>query len=105
MIVIGKNAAFEMSWKMGQEEEPTYSKPYDFACDEQKKSRSSSEEEEEDDDDEEDQPSTSSSEDEEIVQRVGKVMRMICKINLLGVPLQVKDLLFNIDSKKQRKRG
>jgi hypothetical protein len=32
-------------------------------------------------------------------------MRMILKINLMGVPLQVKDLLFNIDRKKQRKRG
>jgi hypothetical protein len=30
---------------------------------------------------------------------------MICKINLMGVPLQVKDLLFNIARKKQRKRG
>jgi hypothetical protein len=30
---------------------------------------------------------------------------MICKINLMGVPLQVKDLLFNIGRKKQRKRG
>jgi hypothetical protein len=32
-------------------------------------------------------------------------MRMIRKINLMGVPLQVEDLLFNIDMKKQRKRG
>jgi hypothetical protein len=32
-------------------------------------------------------------------------MRMIRKINLMGVPLQVKDLLFNVDRKKQRKRG
>jgi hypothetical protein len=31
-------------------------------------------------------------------------MGMIRKINLLGVPLQVEDLLFNIDRKKQRKR-
>jgi hypothetical protein len=31
-------------------------------------------------------------------------MRMILKINLMGVPLQVEDLLFNIDRKKQRKR-
>jgi hypothetical protein len=29
-------------------------------------------------------------------------MRMIRKINLMGVPLQVEDLLFNIDRKKQR---
>jgi hypothetical protein len=32
-------------------------------------------------------------------------MGIIRKINLMGVPLQVKDLLFNIDRKKQRKRG
>jgi hypothetical protein len=30
---------------------------------------------------------------------------MIRKINLMGVPLQVEDLVFNIDRKKQRKRG
>jgi hypothetical protein len=32
-------------------------------------------------------------------------MGMICKINLISVPLQVEDLLFNIDRKKQRNRG
>jgi hypothetical protein len=32
-------------------------------------------------------------------------MRMIRKINLMGVPLQVEDLFFNVDMKKQRKRG
>jgi hypothetical protein len=32
-------------------------------------------------------------------------MGTIRKINLMGVPLQVEDLLFNIDKKKQRKRG
>jgi hypothetical protein len=84
-----------------------------FACDERKGKKkaptpsSSSEEEEEEgsDDDEDNQPSTSSSEDEKIIRRVGKVMGMIRKINLMGVPKQVKDLLFNIDRKKQRKRG
>jgi hypothetical protein len=56
-IVIGKIVAFEMSQKMGQEEEPTSSKPYAFACDEHKKMKgkkkapSSSEEEEEENDD------------------------------------------------------
>jgi hypothetical protein len=30
-LVIGKIMAFEMSCKMGQEEEPTSSKPYAFA--------------------------------------------------------------------------
>jgi hypothetical protein len=47
----------------------------------------------------------SSSEDEEMVRRIGKITRMIGKINLMGVLLQVEDLLFNIDRKKQRKRG
>jgi hypothetical protein len=32
-------------------------------------------------------------------------MGMIRKINIMGVPLQVEDLLFNIDRKNQRKRG
>jgi hypothetical protein len=30
-------------------------------------------------------------------------MGMIHKINLMGVPLQVEDLLFNIDRKKQKR--
>jgi hypothetical protein len=47
---------------------------------------------------------TSSSEDEEIVRRVRKVMGIIQKINLMGVPLQVEDFLFNVDRKKKRKR-
>jgi hypothetical protein len=118
-IVIGKIAAFEMSCKMGRQEEPTSSRSYAFACDERKGKKkaptpsSSSEEEEEEeeegeeesDDDEDNQPSTSSSEDEETIWRVRKVMGMIRKINLMSVPLQVEDLRFNIDRKKKRKRG
>jgi hypothetical protein len=102
-----------MSRKMCRGEEPTSSRPYAFACDERKgkkkaptpSSSSEEEEEKESDDDEDNQPCTSSSEDEETIRRVGKVMGMIRKINLMGVPLQVEDLLFNIDRKKQRKRG
>ena len=94
-IVIGKIAAFEMSRKMSRGEEPTSSRPYAFACDERKgkkkaptpSSSSEEEEEEESDDDEDNQPCTSSSEDEETIRRVGKVMGMIRKINLMGVPL------------------
>jgi hypothetical protein len=94
-IVIEKIAAFEMSRKMGRQEEPTYSRPYVFACDERKgkkkaptpSSSSEEEEEEESDDDEDNQLSTSFSEDEETIRRVEKVMGMICKINLMGVPL------------------
>jgi hypothetical protein len=85
-----------MSRKMGQQEEPTSSKPYAFACDEHKKmkgkkkapsSSEEEEEEEEEDDDEGDQPSTSSSKDEETVRHIEKVKGMIHKINLLGVLL------------------
>jgi hypothetical protein len=71
--------------------------------DERQNAPSSSEEEEEEEDydeDEYDQASTSSSEEEETAWRVRKVMQMIHKINLMGVPLQVEDLLFNIDRKK-----
>jgi hypothetical protein len=32
-------------------------------------------------------------------------MRMIRKIDLMGVPLQVEDLLFNIDRKSERELG
>jgi hypothetical protein len=103
-FVIEKIVAFDMSWKMGQQEEPTYSKSYAFACDEHKKMKgkkapSSSEEEEEDD-----QPSISSSEDEETIRGIKNIMGMIHKINLMGVPLQVEDYFFNIDRKNQRKR-
>jgi hypothetical protein len=74
-IVMGKIEAFEMSQKMCRGEEPTFTRPYAFACDEWKgkkkaptPSSSSEEEEEEESDDEEDnQPSTSSSEDEETI--------------------------------------
>jgi hypothetical protein len=112
-IVIGKIAAFEMSRKMGRQEEPTFSRPYAFAYEERKgkkkaptqSSSSEEEEKEESDDDEDNQPSTSSSEDEETTRRVEKVLGMIHKINLMGVPLQVDDLLFNIDWKNQRKKG
>ena len=45
------------------------------------------EEEKEEYDDEDDQPSTSSYEDEETVWCVENVMKMIHKINLMGLPL------------------
>jgi hypothetical protein len=35
-ILIGKIVAFEMSRKMGRQEETTLSRPYAFACDERK---------------------------------------------------------------------
>jgi hypothetical protein len=61
------------------------------------------EDDDDDDDDDDDQPSTSSLEDEETDWCVEKIMMMIRKINLMGVPLQVEDLLFNIDRKKAKK--
>jgi hypothetical protein len=112
-IMIGKIVAFEMSQKMCRGEEPTSSRPYAFAYDEMKgkkkaptlSSLSEEDEEEESEDGEDNQASTSSSKDEETIRRVRKVMGLIHKINLIGVPLQVEDRLFNIDRKKQRKRG
>jgi hypothetical protein len=38
-IVIGKIATFEMSRKMGQQEEPTSLRPYAFACNENNKGK------------------------------------------------------------------
>jgi hypothetical protein len=38
-IVIEKIAAFEMSRKIGRQEEPTSSRPYAFACDEKSKGK------------------------------------------------------------------
>jgi hypothetical protein len=88
-----KTICFCLWWKKRENKAPATS------------SSSEEEEEEESDDDEDNQPSISSSKDEETIRHVGKVMEMIRKINLMGVPLQVDDLLFNIDKKKQRKRG
>jgi hypothetical protein len=93
--MIGKIMVFEMPRKMGQEES-TSSRPYAFARDEKKKGKkkapsssflSEEEEEEEESDDEDDRASTSSSEDEDTVQCVGKVMRMLHKINLMGMSI------------------
>jgi hypothetical protein len=68
-IMIGKIVAFEMSQKMGRQEEPTSSSPNAFACDERngkKKaptpSSSSEEEEEKESDDDEDNQSSDASE-------------------------------------------
>jgi hypothetical protein len=80
---------------MGRQEEPTSSRPYAVACDENSKekkkapapsSSSDEEEEEESDDDEDNKPSTSSSKDEETIRRVRNVMGMTHKINIMGVP-------------------
>ena len=38
-IVIGKTVVFEMSRKMGRQEETTSSRPYAFVCDEKNKGK------------------------------------------------------------------
>jgi hypothetical protein len=67
-------------------------------------SSSFSSEEDENDGEENDQASTSSSEDEQTVRHVGKVIWMIRKINLMGVPL-CRSRIFSLTlTKKQRNR-
>ena len=112
-IVIGKIVAFEMSHKMGQEEASSSSKGKALACSEKKKmkgkqvetssssSSSSEDEKDEDDDDddedssEDDQSSSSTSElDEESIKLINKVEKMIQRLNVKGVPIQIQDLIF-----------
>ena len=106
-IVIGKIVAFEMSGKMGQEEASSSRKGKALACSEKKKmkgkqvetsssssSSSEHEEEDEDDDDEEssddDQSSSSTSDlDEEFIKLINKVEKMIQKLDVIGVPIQI----------------
>ncbi|XP_066333144.1 uncharacterized protein [Miscanthus floridulus] len=111
---------------MGQEEATSSSKATTLTCDERKKmkgkkvessssSSSSSEDEEEDedeDDDEEssddDQVSTSSNssmDDEETIKLIQGVKRMIRKLNVKGVPIQIKDCIFTNQRREQRKKG
>jgi len=112
-ILIGKLVAFEMSRKMGQEDEASSSsKTSALTCHEHKKmkgkkvessssSSSSSEEESEEDDEEEEEESSddwsssSTSElDEESIKIIKKVEKMIRRLNVKGVPIQIEDCLF-----------
>ena len=75
-------------------------------------SSSSSEEEEEDEDDDDedssddDQSSSSTSDlDEESIKLINKVEKMIQKLNIKGVPIQIQDLIFTNQRNEQRKRG
>ena len=121
-IVIGKVVAFEMPHKMGHEEASSSSKDKALACSEHKKmkgkqvetsssSSSSSEEEEEDEDDDDedssddDKSSTISDLDEELIKLINKVEKMIQKLNVKGVPIQIQDLIFTNQRNEQRKRG
>ena len=119
MLDIGNLVAFEMSWKMGQEEATSSSKSVALTCDEHKKmkgkkqvessssSSSSSEDEDEDDDGEEKsnvQASTSSSNvDEENIKLIG-VVKNIHKLNFKGVPISIEDILFTNQRRRQRKK-
>ena len=67
-------------------------------------SSSSSSEEEEDEDD--DQSSSSTSDlDEESIKLTNKVERMIQRLNVKGVPIQIQDFIFTNQRNEQRKRG
>ena len=119
-LVIGKIVAFEMSHKIGQEETSSSSKGKALACSEKKKmkgkkvktsssSSSSSEDKYEDDDDEEessdDQSSSSTSDlDEESIKLIKKVEKMIVRLNVKGVPIQIQDLIFTNQRNEQRKK-
>ena len=119
-IAFGKLVAFEMSRKMGQEEASSSSKGKALACSEKKKmkgkqvetsssSSSSSEDEEEENDDDEDssddQSSSTSDLDEESIKVINKVEKMIQRLNVKGVPIQIQDLIFTNQRNEQRKRG
>ena len=81
-------------------------------------SSSSSEDEEEDEDDDDDdddededssdddQSSSSTSKlDEESIKLINKVEKMIKRLNVKGVPIQIQDLIFTNQRNEQRKRG
>ena len=73
-------------------------------------SPSEDEEEDEDDDDDDssddDQSSTSTSDlDEESIKLINKVEKMIQRLNVKSVPIQIQDLIFTNQRNKQRKRG
>ena len=122
-IVIGKIVAFEMSCKMGQEEASSSSKGKALACSEKNKmkgkqvetsssssSSSEDEEENEDEDDDEDssddQSSSSTSDlDEESIKLINKVEKMIQRLNVKGVPIQIQDFIFTNQRNEQRKKG
>jgi hypothetical protein len=118
-IVIGNIVAFEMSCKMGQEEGSSSSKDKALACSEKKKmkskqvetsssSSSSSEDDKEDDDESSDDDQSSSSTfdlDEESIKLINKVEKMIQRLNVKGVPIQIQDCSFTNQRREQRKRG
>ena len=115
-IVIGKIVTFEISRKMGQDEASSSSKGKDLACSEKKKmkgkqvetssSSSSSSEDEEEDSCDDDQSSSSTFDlDEESIKLINKVEKMIQRLNVKGVPIQIQDFIFTNQRNEQRKKG
>jgi hypothetical protein len=98
---------------MGQEEATSSNKDIALTCEQRENmkgkkevesSSSLSEDENDgfDDDEQDDQASTLFYKfDESTLRIVGKMMRMILKMNLMTVSIQVEDILFNIDRKEQ----
>ena len=121
-IVIGKIVAFEMSRKIGQEEASSSSKGKALTCSEKKKMKgkqvetssslsSSSEDKEEDKDDDDDdsidddQSSSSTSDlDEESIKLINNVEKMIQRLNVKGVPIQIQDFIFTNQRNEQTKK-
>ena len=106
---------------MCQEETSSSSKGIALTCGEQKKmkdkqvetssSSSSSSEDEDEDEDEDDESSdddqSSSSTfdlDKESIKLINKVEKMIQRLNVKGVPIQIQDLIFTNQRNEQRKR-
>jgi hypothetical protein len=125
-IVIDKLVVFEMPHKMGQEETTSSSKNIALTCDKHKKmkgkkkqvasssSSSSSEGEEEDDDDDDEEESSddghssssnSSIDDEETLKLIQGVEKLIQKLNVNGVPIQIQDCIFTNQRREQRMKG
>ena len=81
-------------------------------------SSSSSEDEDDDDDDDDDDEEEEEEEessdddqsfsfdlDEESIKLINKVEKMIQRLNVKGVPIQIQDLIFTNQRNEQRKRG
>jgi hypothetical protein len=93
-IVIGKIVAFEMSRKMGQEEASSSSKGKALTCNEKKNMKGKQVE-----------TSSTSNLDEELIKLINKVKKMILRLNIKGVPIQIQDCIFTNQRREQRKRG
>ena len=109
---------------MGQEEASSSSKGKALACSEKKKmkgkqvetsssSSSSSEDEEEDEDDDDDNEDSSDDDqsfsstsdlDEESNKLINKVEKMIQRLNVKGVPIQIQDFIFTNKKMSKERR-